>query len=60
MRKHGITVRERKTNNLVKFIECLRGRPALQILGGIRINMSPDYKASEEFVSEEEIAKIKE
>jgi len=58
MRKHGITVREVKTNKLVKFIQCATGRTALQILSGIRRNMSSNYRASEEFINEQEIAKL--
>jgi len=58
MKKHGIAVREIKTKKLVEFIECATGRPALKILGGIRINMSPNYRASEEFVTEKEITEI--
>ena len=55
MSKHGIVVRERKTKKIVEFIECATGRPALKILSGIRINMSPDYKASEEFIDEKDL-----
>ena len=57
-KKHGISVRERKTNELVEFIECETGRPALRILSGIRINMGPDYKASEDYVALKEIKEI--
>lgn len=54
--KHGIAVREKKTNRLVEFIECETGRPALRILSGIRVNMNKDdYKAEETFVEEDEI-----
>ncbi len=44
---HGIAVYEKSSNKVVEFIECDVGRPALKVLSGIRINMSPDYKAEE-------------
>ena len=57
--KHGITVREKKIDNLIEFIECPTGNNALRILSGIRINMNhEDYKASEEMVEESEIQKF--
>lgn len=50
---HGIAIRERKTNKLVHFIECETGRPALRVLGGVRINLDhKNYKAEEEFTDE--------
>jgi hypothetical protein len=57
--EHGISVRERKTNKLVEFIKCETGRPALNILKGIRINMGSDYKATEEMIDPEEVNKLK-
>jgi len=56
---HGIAVTERKTKELVEFIPCAFGNPALRILSGIRINMSPDYKAEETFVTQKEVDSIK-
>ena len=58
-KKHGITVRERKTEKLIEFIECETGNSALRILRGIRINMGSDYRASEEFVELSEIDEMK-
>ena len=55
---HGISVRDRKTKELVEFIKCDYGRPALSVLSGIRMNMSPEYVATEENVSEDEIKTI--
>ncbi len=60
MTKHGISVRHKQTNELVEFIECETGRPALQVLAGIRINMSTEYKAEESDVNKEEIIKLEE
>lgn len=59
MTKHGITIRKKKSNILVEFIECRTGNHALRVLSGVRHNLGNDYKASEEFVSEEEINAIK-
>lgn len=59
MTKHGITIREKDTNLLVEFIECQTGNHSLRVLSGVRHNLGEDYKASEEFVSEEEISAIK-
>ena len=56
--KHGIAVRDRKTGELIDFIETDTGSQALRVLSGIRINMGSDYKASEEFVSHDEISKV--
>lgn len=56
--KHGITIREKKTHKLVKFVECEISQ-ALKILGGTRINLdSKNYEANEEYVSEKEIAGV--
>lgn len=57
-KKHGIAIRERKTNELVEFIECDTGRDALRVLSGIRINMGSDFEASETFIEEDEIKKL--
>ncbi len=57
--KHGIAIRDRRTGELIEFIETATGRSALQVLSGVRINMGSDYKAEEDMVSESEIAKIK-
>ena len=53
--KHGITIREKKTKTLVKFIECPTGITALKVLSGVRHNLGKDYEATEDFVDEEEI-----
>ncbi len=59
MNKHGIAVRNRKTNQLIEFIECDTGRPALRMLSGRRMNLHQDYDAQEDFVDEAEIQQIK-
>lgn len=51
MKKHGIAIREVKTKKLVDFIECDIGK-ALKVLGGVRINMSKKYYATEEEVTQ--------
>lgn len=56
---HGISIRHRKTKEIVKFIKTDYGTPALKVLSGVRINMSPDYVASEEIITEEEYNNIK-
>lgn len=54
--KHGITIREKKSNKLVEFIECPVGNPALRILSGVRINLNhEEYMTEEGFVTEEEV-----
>lgn len=59
-KKHGISIREKDSGLLIEFIECETGRRALKILSGARINLNhDDYKASEEFVEQEEIDGIK-
>lgn len=59
-KKHGITIREKDSGLLMKFIECDTGKRALTILSGVRINLNhDDYKASEEYVEQEEIDGIK-
>ena len=56
---HGVSVRDRKTKELVEFMPCDYGKPALRILSGIRMNMSHEFIASEENVSQSEIDSIK-
>ncbi len=59
MDKHGITIREKKTNKLVEFIKCGTGNTALRILSGVRMNLNHDeYTAEEGFVSQTEIDAI--
>ena len=51
--KHGIAIRNRKTKELIEFIECDYGKVALRVLGGVRINMDTKrYIASEEVIAE--------
>ena len=55
--KHGIAIRERKTNKLIEFIKCSPER-ALTILSGVRRQMdNKRYKADETFLSDSEIKK---
>lgn len=54
MKVHGIAVRDVKSNKLIDFIKCEIGRSALRVLSGIRMNMSDDYRASEELIEEAE------
>jgi hypothetical protein len=57
--KHGIAIREKKTNVLVEFMECETGNRALKILAGCRINLNhEEYKANEEEVEEKEIQEV--
>jgi len=51
MTKHGITIRDKKTKEIIRFIECETGRTALKILSGVRHNLNnKDFIASEEFI----------
>lgn len=58
--EHGIRIEERESGKLVNFIKCATGRSALRVLGGVRINLGDDYKATEGFATAQEIAKAKE
>ena len=56
---HGVSVRNKKTKELVEFIETDYGRTTLSVLSGIRINMSPEFIAQEENIEQSEISAIK-
>lgn len=55
MKKHGVTIRKKKTNEIVDFIECDFGRTSLVVLSGIRRNLSPDFVAREETIDSSEL-----
>jgi hypothetical protein len=58
---HGIAVKEKATGEVVDFIKCDVGRPALRVLSGIRINLNhEDYEAEEDLIDEETYKKLKE
>lgn len=57
--KHGIAIREKATKKLMEFVECGTGQEALLVLSGVRRNLNhEDYRANEEFVNNEELAKM--
>lgn len=57
--KHGIAVRNKKTKQLVQFIECQYGSPALRVLSGVRMNLHKEFDAQEDIIDEKEIELIK-
>jgi hypothetical protein len=58
-KEHGVTIREKKTNKLIRFFPCETGQPALRILGGIKTNLDfENYKASEEYINKEELSGV--
>ena len=58
--KHGIAIRDKKTKELVDFIECGLGNSALRVLSGVRHNLdSRNYYATEDFVKSSEYSKLK-
>ena len=58
--KHGIAVRNKKTKQLVSFVECQYGSPALRVLSGMRMNLGKEFDAQEDIIDEKEVALIKE
>ena len=52
---HGIAIYEKKTGKRVEFIKCRVGNHALRVLRGVRINMSPDYRAEETSIPRAEL-----
>ena len=56
---NGIAVIDKKSDKVIHFIEA-SGRSALRVLSGIRINMSPDFRAEERFIHDDVLIKIKE
>ena len=58
--KHGIAVRNKKTKQLVQFVECQYGSSALRVLSGVRMNLHKEFDAQEDIIDEKEIALIKE
>jgi len=60
MTKHGITIRDKKTKELVKFIECDYGRKALIILSALRTQTDLKRFSVEEEIISDDLQEIRE